>query len=170
MKTAVCFSGGKDSTAMLLKLIEKGIAYDEIVFADTQMEYDALYDFIEYFKKQLLEKIPEMFKTKNVGNVWELPFNSFRSDFGKKETKSKWGHSGFPVNLPKACIILSSKEGDLVLDPFTGTGTTQVACKELNRRGIGIDHDSNACKIAEERINSAFTSSAQLHTKIKKEE
>lgn len=110
---------------------------------------------IELDKKQLLEKIPEMFKTKNVGNVWELPFNSFRSDFGKKETKSKWGHSGFPVNLPRACIILSSKEGDLVLDPFTGTGTTLVACQELNRNGIGIDHDSNACKIAQARINKA---------------
>lgn len=107
---------------------------------------------IELDKESLLKQIPELFKTKNVGNVWELPFNSFRSSFGKKETKSKWGHSGFPINLPKACILLSSKEGDVVLDCFNGTGTTLLACEELNRKGIGIDHDSNACEIANKRL------------------
>ena len=107
---------------------------------------------IELDKKQLLEKIPEMFKTKNVGNVWELPFNSFRSSFGRKETKSKYGHSGFPINLPKACIILSSKEKDLVLDPFLGSGTTAIACLKLNRKFIGIEKEEEYVKIANARI------------------
>ena len=96
-----------------------------------------------------------MFKTKNVGNVWELPFNSGKqknNGFGRKETKSKWGHSGFPEQLPTACILLSTKEGDTVLDLFVGSGTTGVACKKLNRKFIGIDINPEYIEISKERI------------------
>lgn len=76
---------------------------------------------IELHKDKAFELNPQLFKTKNVGNVWELPFNSGKSDvgnFGRKETKAKWGHSGFPIELPQTCILLSSEEGDTILDPF----------------------------------------------------
>lgn len=110
---------------------------------------------IELHKKEVYEALPEMFKTKNVGNVWELPFNSGKqknNGFGRKETKSKWGHSGFPEQLPTACILLSTKEGDTVLDLFVGSGTTGVACKKLNRKFIGIDINPEYIEIAKERI------------------
>lgn len=103
---------------------------------------------------------PEIFKTKNVGNVWELPFNSGKqhnTGFGRKETKSKWGHSGFPVELPETCIALSTKENDTVLDMFMGSGTTGVACKHLNRSFIGIELDQNYFNIAKERIQNEAT-------------
>lgn len=107
-------------------------------------------------KKALYERHPSLFKTKNVGNVWELPFNSGKkasNGFGRKETKSKYGHSGFPIELPEACILLSTKEGDTVLDMFLGSGTTGVACKNLNRNFIGIELDENAFNIAKERMD-----------------
>ena len=111
---------------------------------------------IELHKDILLQEKPSLFKTKNVGNVWELPFNSGknnrRKDFGRKETKSKWGHSGFPVDLPEACILLSTNEGDTVLDMFMGSGTTGVACKKLNRNFIGIDIEEGYYNIAKERL------------------
>ena len=110
---------------------------------------------IELHKKEVYEALPEMFKTKNVGNVWELPFNSGKqknNGFGRKETKSKWGHSGFPEQLPTACILLSTKEGDTVLDLFVGSGTTGVACKKLNRKFIGIDINPEYIEISKERI------------------
>ena len=110
---------------------------------------------IELNKQEAYERHPEMFKTKNVGNVWELPFNSgkqFSQGFGRKETKSKWGHSGFPVELPETCILLSTKENDTVLDLFMGSGTTGVACKNLNRNFIGIELDKNYFEIARDRI------------------
>lgn len=72
-------------------------------------------------KIEAYNRNPNIFKTKNVGNVWEIPFNSGKKKiegFGRKETKSKWGHSGFPIELPETCILLSTKEGDIVLDPF----------------------------------------------------
>lgn len=112
---------------------------------------------IELNKQEAYERNPQMFKTKNVGNVWELPFNSGSGKqsvqgFGRKETKSKWGHSGFPVELPETCILLSTNEGDMVLDLFMGSGTTGVACQNLNRNFIGIELDNNSFKIAKDRL------------------
>ena len=108
--------------------------------------------------KQLAKELhPEIFKTNNVGNVWELPFNSGKqhnTGFGRKETKSKWGHSGFPLALPETCIALSTKENDVVMDMFMGSGTTGVAAKKLNRDFIGIELDTNSFNIAKDRIEN----------------
>lgn len=60
-----------------------------------------------------------------------------------------------PVDLLKFYIANSSDEGDLVLDPFMGSGSTGVACKELKRDFIGIEIDTNYYNIAENRINKA---------------
>jgi DNA modification methylase len=100
------------------------------------------------------ENAPEMFKTKNVGNVWELAFNSGKeiSNFGKKETNSKWGHSGFPVKLPETCILLSTNEGDVVLDLFAGTGTTGVAAQKHNRKYILIEKEQEYVEIITQRL------------------
>ena len=49
----VSFSGGKDSTAMLLMMIEKGIRVDQVVFCDTTKEFPAMYDHIERVKKMI---------------------------------------------------------------------------------------------------------------------
>lgn len=46
-----------------------------------------------------------------------------------------------PIDLIKHLILLSTKENDIVLDCFMGSGTTAVACKELNRRYIGFETD-----------------------------
>ncbi len=109
-------------------------------------------------KKEAYEYNPKMFKTKNVGNVWEIPFNSGKKNiksFGRKETKSAYGHSGFPLELPTTCILLSTQENETVLDLFMGTGTTGVACKNTNRNFIGIDLDDNAFNISKERIEES---------------
>ena len=104
------------------------------------------------------ERHSKIFKTQNVGNVWEIPFNSgkqFRNGFGRKETQSKWGHSGFPLELPETCILLSTAEHDTVLDCFMGSGTTGVACVNTNRNFIGIEIDKKAFAIANERIQES---------------
>ena len=58
------------------------------------------------------------------------------------------------VGLLKLLIEHSSKEGDLILDCFAGSGSTLVACKQLKRNFIGIELDEHWCKIAEQRIKS----------------
>ena len=60
--------------------------------------------------------------------------------------------SPFPLELPLRCIKLFSYIGDLVLDPFLGSGTTLIACLKTNRRGIGIEIDEKYCEIAKRRI------------------
>lgn len=108
---------------------------------------------INLHKKELYDYNPNIFKTKNVGNVWEIPFNKNKSTISfKKKTKSKWGHNGFPLDIPLSCIILTTKENDVVLDCFMGSGTTGVACKKLNRRFIGIDIMEEYVEIAKQRI------------------
>lgn len=57
-----------------------------------------------------------------------------------------------PVELLEVYIDNSTSEGDTVLDPFMGSGSTGVACKNLNRNFIGIELDEKYFKIAEERI------------------
>ena len=57
-----------------------------------------------------------------------------------------------PVQLMKRCVELWTNEGDLVLDFAMGSGTTGLACKELNRRFVGIDREKEYVKIAKERL------------------
>jgi site-specific DNA-methyltransferase (adenine-specific) len=69
---------------------------------------------------------------------------------------SNTGHSAaFPVGLPAWFIKLFTQEGDVVLDPFIGSGTTAVAAKQLGRHYVGIEKEGNYYALAEKRIQSA---------------
>ena len=57
-----------------------------------------------------------------------------------------------PVELLKNILSNYSKESDIILDPFLGSGTTAVAAKQLNRNFIGIEISENYCKIAKQRL------------------
>ena len=57
MKHIVSFSGGKDSTAMLLMMLEKNMQVDEIIFCDTGLEFDEMYEHIKEVKKYINRKI-----------------------------------------------------------------------------------------------------------------
>ena len=61
-----------------------------------------------------------------------------------------------PIGLLERIIKSSSNEGDVVLDPFCGCGTTIHAAQNLGRQWIGIDVCVNACKVIEERIKGHF--------------
>ena len=61
--------------------------------------------------------------------------------------------ANFPIQLPLNCIELLSFKGDLILDPFMGSGTTGYACKIRERNWIGFELSENYCKIAEKRLS-----------------
>ncbi|MEW6109477.1 MAG: site-specific DNA-methyltransferase [Nitrospirota bacterium] len=63
----------------------------------------------------------------------------------------------YPLFIIKELIKLLSKPGDIVLDPFIGSGTTAVAAKELNRHYIGIEINKEYCKYARERLKNIVT-------------
>jgi len=72
-----------------------------------------------------------------------------------QSNQKKHGHPAmFPIDLPSRLIKMFSYKNDLVLDPFMGVGTTGVACKDLERKFIGIDISKNYCKIAKTRIEN----------------
>jgi site-specific DNA-methyltransferase (adenine-specific) len=57
------------------------------------------------------------------------------------------------LGLMEELLKIHSNEGNIVLDPFMGSGTTGLACKNLNRSFIGIEKDANYFEIAKGRIN-----------------
>lgn len=88
---------------------------------------------------------------KQMRDVWSIPITQ-----GKQRLKSNNGRALHPTQKPeelvKRAIIASSNEGDLILDPFMGTGTTAVVAKRFNRDWVGIEKDSNYRKRAMSRI------------------
>ena len=97
-------------------------------------------EFILMLRKGRAKNINDM-GTKNVIEINNIIGN-------KKHPTEK------PVNLMKVFIRNSSNENDIVLDPFSGSGSTCIASKELNRRFIGIELDEKYHKISLERLNS----------------
>ncbi|RLI09123.1 site-specific DNA-methyltransferase, partial [Candidatus Bathyarchaeota archaeon] len=78
-------------------------------------------------------------------SVWRFP----------PESAKRVGHPApFPEELPYRCIQLYTFEGDVVLDPFVGSGTTCVAAIKTGRHFIGIDVNEEYVKIAQERIRA----------------
>jgi site-specific DNA-methyltransferase (adenine-specific) len=73
------------------------------------------------------------------------------------ESRKKVGHPApFPIELPKRCIKLFSYVGDVVLDPFVGSGTTLLACLQLNRIGIGVEISESYCTLAVKRLRAVL--------------
>ena len=92
---------------------------------------------------------------------YDLKSKWYVSAINKKD-KDLYKHPTIkPLNLVKRHIKHSSNEGDTILDCFMGSGTTGVACKELNRNFIGIEIDPTYVKIAQDRING-ITADGQL--------
>ena len=69
------------------------------------------------------------------------------------ERASRVNHPApFPVELPRRCIEMYTFAGDVVFDPFNGSGTTCVAAKQSGRVFVGMDLSEEYCAIADERI------------------
>lgn len=72
------------------------------------------------------------------------------------ECSNKNHSAAFPIALPMWFIRLFTDENDVVLDPFMGSGTTALACKEVNRKYIGIEIKREYCELAESALKEKY--------------
>ena len=77
---------------------------------------------------------------------------------GRPKKISKEHGAVFPVKLAEEIISNFSNKGDIVLDPFIGSGTTAVACKKLHRKYIGFEISPEYCQIISERLSQQVLS------------
>lgn len=77
----------------------------------------------------------------------------FHSEVWKISPEKNTKHPApFPQKLVENCILLSTIEGDLVFDPFLGSGTTAISSKKLKRDFIGVEIDETYFKLTQERL------------------
>jgi site-specific DNA-methyltransferase (adenine-specific) len=91
-----------------------------------------------------------------LSDVWEIPFLN-------PKARERTGYpTQKPILLLERMIALASDEGDLILDPFCGSGTTLVAALLLKRRCIGIDRSEEAIELTKNRIENPFKTDSSL--------
>jgi len=95
---------------------------------------------------------------KKSGGTWNSNYEHNIIKYQAPKGKSRIHPTQKPLSLLKKLIELSTNKGDLVLDPFMGSGTTAVACIELDRKYIGFEKSKKYCKMAEKRIKSTTKS------------
>jgi site-specific DNA-methyltransferase (adenine-specific) len=86
---------------------------------------------------------------KQMKAVWKIAApRASEKTFGKHPTQK-------PVALVERCILASTSRGDVVLDPFAGSGTTAVAALKLGRQFLGVDLDLASVELASKRVAHA---------------
>lgn len=91
-----------------------------------------------------------------LSDVWEIPYLN-------PKAKERVGYpTQKPIILLERIIEIASDEGDIVLDPFCGSGTTLVAAKLLKRKYIGIDASQDAIELTKSRLENPIKSESQL--------
>ena len=90
-----------------------------------------------YFNYHLMKEIND---NKQMKDVWLLSLPSKKEKVNGKHPTQK------PLSVLERIILASTKENDVVLDPFNGSGTTGIACLNLNRKYIGIEKEEEYFK------------------------
>lgn len=106
-----------------------GINFNEGYFLPT-------YEVIYILAKPKFKLPP---KINRFGDVWEIT-----------QERGSWHPAPFPIELASRCIQATT--GDLILDPFSGSGTVALAAKKLKKSYIGIDISKDYCDKAKERL------------------
>ncbi len=89
--------------------------------------------------------------TAQISSVWSIP------SVPRRENRHGYHPTQKPLRLLRRAIVASSREGDLVFDPFCGSGTTGVASKELGRFFVGAEKEEEEeyAELAARRIGAA---------------
>lgn len=117
-------------------------AHETLIWA--QRDRGASYTFNHHALKQINENL-------QVRSDWYFPICKGKERL--RDNGEKVHSTQKPLALLYRVLLASTNPGDVVLDPFFGTGTTGVAAKQLNRTWIGIERDERYAKFAKKRID-----------------
>src|SRR3989344_1658452 len=131
----------------------------EYVFWFTKDKNDYLFN-LDDIKVPALNYRPDRFRSqwKNPTDVWYIQMVS--GNYPERTSHP----AQYPEELIERIVKVASKEGDIILDPFIGSGTTARVAKDLNRKFIGYDSNREYIKICEERLKQS-SSRKKLKTK-----
>lgn len=140
----VCSPQGGDMELMMMMMRDAGIKCrhqiiwkkDQAVFSMGRLDYDYIHEPILYGWKN-----NHNFYSKNEVSVWDIP----------RPRNSKLHPTMKPITLVSKAIKNSSKEGDIVLDLFGGSGSTLIACEQTNRTCYMMEIDPSYCDIIRKR-------------------
>jgi len=105
-----------------------------------------------YSPRHLLIKTEQAIISRRGYPIFNNSYN-YLDLFIENSESDKWGHpSQKPTELIRKLIHVFSSDGDLILDPFLGSGTTAVAAKRLHRHWIGIELSEKYCELARKRV------------------
>ncbi len=129
--------------------IKNVIVWDKVVHGLNYQNYAYTYELIIFFVKGNFfpnNKREEDKRKQYYKDVWNIQ--------RKIDSSTEEGHHETQklIKVIELPIVHSTEKGDLVLDPFIGSGTTAVACKQLGRNFIGFEISQDYCKIAEKRL------------------
>lgn len=163
---------------IMIPILNKYFKYRNLIIwiansmAHPKFNYDSYYEPIYFYTKsdeyifnkrsEFREEPPNYWSThgvKFVGLLNNLWYDIKRIPGGcivKKEVEMEGTLKSHPCQMPlhlvERAIKVSSNENDVILDPFVGSGTTQVASEKLNRNSIGIEFDKKYCQLTNKRI------------------
>lgn len=114
-------------------------------------------------------RVPQKFYRKvnnmrgaNPGDVWEFSHVHYCQENRQDHPTQK------PEALIERLVLASTNKGDRVLDPFSGSGTTQRVCQQLERECIGVDINPEYVKMSDDRISRDFFGFDSIDPKMKR--
>lgn len=123
--------------------------HDDILMFSKTAKYNFYLDNIRVPQKYY-RSINNM-RGANPGDVWEFSHVHYCNENRQNHPTQK------PEGLIERMVLASSKEGDTVLDPFSGSGTTLRVCQQLERNCIGIEVNPEYVEMSEKRLQNSFT-------------
>jgi hypothetical protein len=150
----------------------RGRCASNIIVSDNALKDYSFYFDLDLWWYEKIKDLPQ--KIQKIHPLWIVPkpskseknkgcehlkktvkvFKAGEARGGKLETKERWGNymeTVKPVRLMSYMITMGSRVGDLVLDPFLGSGTTVIAAQMLNRKYLGIEQNCDYYTIARAR-------------------
>lgn len=144
MKKIISFSGGKDSTALILLMIKKAVSFDEIIFCDTGMEYPEVYSHITLIEKRLKLNITRL-KSKKSFKYWladhkkQKGKNEGKNGYGWPDHRVRWCTTLLKTNLIKSYLKKYKEKGINVIE-YHGITWDEKNRTKKNKDGRVIEY------------------------------